>query len=137
VTSGEDALSLKKLLKDAQELDPLCRRLASRLHGRAQYGASLALAPGSLPYRYSVDGDGLLRYVDRVLVPAQEALRHQLLETYHDCGTVGHWGRDKTLDLLQRRYTWSGIAEDVREYVATCPVCQGKAMYWHKPYGQL
>ena len=90
MTSGKDALSLKKLLKDAQELDPLYKRLASRLHSRTQYGASLALAPGSLPHRYSVDRDGLLRYVNRVLMPAQEALRHQLLKTYHDYGTIGH-----------------------------------------------
>ena len=70
MTSGKDALSLKKLLKDAQELDPLYRRLASQLYGRTQYGASLALALGSLPYRYSIDRDGLLRYVNRILVPA-------------------------------------------------------------------
>jgi transposase InsO family protein len=137
VISGEDALSLKKLLKDAQELDPLCRRLASQLRDRAQYDASLALLAGPRPQQYSVDEDGLLRCEERVLVPAQEALRHQLLETYHDCGSAGHWGRDKTLDLLRRRYTWSGITDDVREYVATCPVCQGKAVHRHKPYGQL
>src|SRR5438045_3417297 len=43
----------------------------------------------------------------------------------------------KTLDLIQRWFTWTGIAEDVTEYVATCPVCQGKAVHCHKPYGQL
>jgi len=29
------------------------------------------------------------------------------------------------------------MTEDVREYVATCPVCEGKAIHRHKPYGQL
>ena len=29
------------------------------------------------------------------------------------------------------------MSEDVREYVATCPVCQGKAVHRHKPYRQL
>ena len=98
---------------------------------------SLALVPGSLPQHYSVDDVGLLRYVDCVVVPQQESLRGQLLELYHDCPSGGHWGRDKTLDLIRRRFTWKGITEDVAEYVATCPVCQGKAVHRHKPYGQL
>ena len=29
------------------------------------------------------------------------------------------------------------MVDDVREYIATCPVCQGKAIHRHKPYGQL
>jgi transposase InsO family protein len=125
------------LIRDAQELDPRCRRIISRLRGRAQYGPSLALVPQSLLQHYSVAEDNLLKCVDRILVPEQESIRSQLLETYHDCPTGGHWGRDKTLDLIRRRFTWPGIAEDVREYVATCPVCQGKAVHRHKQYGQL
>ena len=27
--------------------------------------------------------------------------------------------------------------EDIWEYITTCPVCQGKAVHWHKSYGQL
>lgn len=135
--SFEGSVSLLNMIKNAQELDPQCRRIKSRLHVRTQQSPSLALVPGSLPQFYSVDEGGLLRYVDRVLIPAQEALRHQLLEVYHDCPSGGHWGRDKTLELIRRRFTWSGIAEDVREYVATCPVCQGKAIHRHRPYGEL
>jgi transposase InsO family protein len=74
---------------------------------------------------------------DRVFVPQQEAIRNQLLELYHDCPSGGHWGRDKTLELIQRHFTWNGIVDDVRAYVATCPVCQGKAIHRHRPYGQL
>ena len=56
---------------------------------------------------------------------------------YHDCPSGGYWGRDKTLDLIRRRFTWPGIAEDVREYAATCPACQGKAIHRHKSYGKI
>ena len=75
--------------------------------------------------------------IDRVLVPKQESLRAQILETHHDCPSGGHFGYDKTLNLIQRHFTWRGIANDVREYIATCPICQGKAYHRHKPYGQL
>jgi hypothetical protein len=129
--------SFVQLIKDAQELDPQCRRIIGRLRGRTQQSRSLALVPQSLLQLYSVDEDSLLRYACRVLVPAQESIRSSLLELYHDCPSGGHWGRDKTLDLTRRRFTWPGIAEDVRAYVATCPVCQGKAVHRHKPYGQL
>src|SRR5438034_7317645 len=29
------------------------------------------------------------------------------------------------------------MAEDVREYITTCPICQGKAVHHHKPYREL
>ena len=137
VLQSPRAKTIFDLIRDAQELDPQCRRIISRLRGRAQYGPSLALVPQSLLQHYTVAEDNLLKYVDRVLVPAQESIRSQILETYHDCPSGGHWGRDKTLDLIRRRFTWPGITEDVREYVATCPICQGKAVHRHKPYGQL
>jgi hypothetical protein len=131
------SMSIVELIRDAQELDPQCRRMIGRLHDRARYGPSLALVPQSLLQHYSVVEGGPLLYAGRILVPKQESIRDQLLQTYHDCPTGGHWGRDKTLELIRRRFTWPGIAEDVRQYVATCPVCQGKAIHRHKPYGQL
>ena len=131
-----EAFSIVELVRNAQELDPQCRRLRLQLRDRKQFGPPLALVPW-LAQHYSVDGDDLLRYVDRILVPEQESLRAQILETYHDCPSGGHFGYDKTLDLIQRHFTWRGIANDVREYIATCPICQGKAYHRHKPYGKL
>ena len=130
VLEGEKKSSILELIKNAQELDPQCRRTASQLRGRTQQGSLLAL-------RYHVAEDDLLLCDDRVYVPHQEALRDQLLQIYHDCPSGGHWGRDKTLERIRRHFTWDGIAEDVRTYVATCPACQGKAIHRHRPYGQL
>ena len=59
------------------------------------------------------------------------------METYHNYPAGGHWGRDKTLDLIRRQFHWDGMTTDVAEYIATCPVCQSKAMLRRKPYGQL
>jgi transposase InsO family protein len=131
------ARSLVQMIRNAQEFDPQCRRIISQLRGHSQYGPSLALVPQGMLQHYSVDEDRLLRHDRRVLVPAQEALKAQLLEIYHDSPSGGHFGRDKTLERIRRQFTWPGITEDVREYVATCPVCQGKAVHRHKPYGQL
>src|SRR5438045_404726 len=138
VVSQQGPRALVELLKNTQELDPQCRQMRCQLHICMQcQDPSQALVPWSLPQHYTVDDDGLLHYIDRVLVPAQESLCSQLLELYHDCPSGGHWGRDKTLDLIQRQFTWTRIAEDITKYVATCPVCQGKAVSCHKLYGQL
>ena len=37
---------------------------------------------------------------------------------------AGHFGMDRTLELIQRRWHWKGIQRDVREYVQTCATCQ-------------
>src|SRR5436190_131923 len=134
LTMSKEKSSILDLIRNAQELDPQCRRISSQLRDLSLEDPSLALAPQRLQ-RYSEDG--LIRDVGRVLVPPQEAIRNQLLEVYHDCPSGGHWGRDKTLELIQRHFTWDGITDDVRAYVATCPICQGKAIHRHKPYGKL
>ncbi len=36
----------------------------------------------------------------------------------------GHFGRDKTLTLLQHKYFWHGMGKDVAKHVQRCLVCQ-------------
>ena len=78
---------------------------------------------------FDVSREGLLLRDKRVCVPAQEAVRHEILYLFHDCPSAGHWGVQKTLDLVQRHYTWPGIAKDIREYVEACAECQAKAIH--------
>src|SRR2546421_8980630 len=86
---------------------------------------------------FLVDKDGILRNGGRVFVPRQRALIDELLRVYHDDQFSGHWGVEKTLELIQRKFYWIGITKDVREYIQICPVCQRKAISHHKPYGSL
>jgi Integrase zinc binding domain len=51
--------------------------------------------------------------------------------------TVLHFGREKTIELVQRQFTWKDIRREVAEYVRSCPVCQSKAVHRHHPYGEL
>jgi hypothetical protein len=74
---------------------------------------------------------------DKVCVPQQRSLINELMSIYHDCPQAGHWGMMKTLELLQRKFKWTGMRADVDEYVRTCPTCQGLAARRHKPYGSL
>jgi Integrase zinc binding domain len=75
------------------------------------------LQPQSLLQLYNIDVKDLLRHVNCVLVPVQEALRSQLLEIYHDYLSGGYWGQDKILNLIQRSFTWPEIVKDISEYI--------------------
>ena len=121
--------SVLQLIRDIQKLNSQCRWIINQLHIYIQCGILLALVPQSLLQHYSVDRKDLLRYIDCVLVSAQESIHAQLLEIYHDCPSGDHWKQDKTLDLIHWRFTWPGITENVHEYVATCSVCQGKVIH--------
>ena len=81
--------------------------------------------------------EGLLYYKERVVVPSQKSLIQELLYLYHDDQFSGHWGIDKTKELLERKFYWPSLATDVREYVLSCQTCQNIAIPRHKPYSKL
>jgi len=70
-------------------------------------------------------------------VPPDEAICSQLLQTFHNCPSGGHWRRNKTLKLICHHFIWNGIADDIQTYITTCPVCQSKAIHHHQPYSKL
>ena len=75
---------------------------------------------------------GILFDDTRMLVPADAELRTSILAACHDDTTGAHFGRDKTLEAVRRRFTWPGMATDVERYVASCDACQR-----NKPSQQL
>ena len=81
--------------------------------------------------------NGLLCRDKQIVVLQQRALIDELLHVHHDDELAGHWGRDKTLELIRRNFYWKTMLTDVAEYVATCPVCQSIDTPRHKPYGSL
>lgn len=115
---------LDKILK-LQCDDPLCLRLKGELSANSGRDG------------YSINRKGLLFYKGKVVIPVQKSLIHELLYLYHDDQFSGHWGIEKTKELLERKFYWRGLAKDVREYVSTCQICQNIAIPRHKPYGML
>jgi hypothetical protein len=134
--------SLCGLIRQAQELDPVCKQARRKLE--LPPGCTVTPLPprangvaARAEWSLMAAEPGLLCRAGLVYIPPQESVRAELLRLFHDCPSAGHWGAQKTLDLLQRHFDWDGINGDVREYVATCPQCQGKAVHRHKPYGKL
>ena len=68
--------------------------------------------------------DGIIYYSgDIIEVPNIPKFKTILLEESHDHLLAGHFGRDKTLDLLRRKWFWKGMAKDVEAYIQSCDRC--------------
>ena len=80
--------------------------------------------------------------VDRVLhhqglpyVP--EIIRSEVISRHHDDPLAGHFGIDKTRELVGRKYYWPSLRRDVESYVRGYDVCLALKAVRHKPYGDL
>ena len=65
--------------------------------------------------------DGLLWHENRIFVP--EDLRVSVLSLCHDHELAGHFGVQKTSELLQRTFWWPQLVKDCRSYVESCTTC--------------
>jgi hypothetical protein len=59
----------------------------------------------------------------KIYVPEDQALRLDILKLHHDTPIAGHSGREKTLELVQRSYTWPGMSTSIKEYTNRCERC--------------
>ena len=100
--------------------DPFCARLMRDL----REGTAAEVSKSCFELR---DNLLLRRHEDgtvRVVVPDVPKLRVFLLGQLHDCITAGHPGRERTYSRVQRTCFWPRMYQDVRQFVASCDVCQ-------------
>lgn len=60
----------------------------------------------------------------RLVIPSDSQFISLILKEFHDSKTGGQSGVMKTLNRIQRSFTWKGIQNQVQDYVASCNVCQ-------------
>ena len=77
--------------------------------------SKLKLRNGIL-YRHIDNSQRLDRNSMHLCLP--QPYRKEAFEGYHD--NVGHFGIDRTLDLLRDRFYWPHMMEEAKEYVSTC-----------------
>ena len=66
-----------------------------------------------------------------------KAIRIELISQDHNDPLEGHFGIDKTKELIGRKYYWSTLRKDVEAYVKACDDCLDLKAVRHKPYGNL
>ena len=77
-------------------------------------------------YRRYIVLDNVLYYVTsneelRIVVPS--AIQSKIIEETHAGSSGSHIGRDRTFDMLRRRYFWKGLSRQVYDYVSKCDKC--------------
>ena len=80
--------------------------------------------------------DGLLYYQGLLYVP-EGPCRLQVLQSRHDFPAAGHFGFNKTMELISRDFWWPQMWKSVKEYVTTCDICSRSKIPRHRPYGLL
>ena len=115
-------------IRNAAEKDPL-------------YQKTKALA-GSLAGDQKPMDDGLISSEDGVLyrkgrhrVPRD--MVPSVLRSEHDSKIAGHFGQDKTIELVRRNFWWPKMGEAIIDYIRLCPDCQRDKSRRHKQYGLL
>lgn len=122
------AKPLIEILLKAQKEDTELQRRASvdsKGNSRRKSGA------------YTCTTSGLILYNNRAVVPQEPSLRQELLRLYHDDPLAGHFGIERTVNLLQRNFYWRGMRAEVQDYIGSCGTCQGVVARRHRPYGSL
>ena len=96
---------------------------------------------GSPSPGFSLSSSGLLLLHRRVYVPdyrpEQGNLRTRVLQEKHNHLTAGHFGFNKTLELIRRDYTWPLVRTDCKNFVSQCVLCARNKPSRHRPYGLL
>ena len=67
--------------------------------------------------------DGYLFKGKQLCIP-MSSMRENIIRELHSSGLAGHFGKDKTLALVEDKYYWPKIKRDVTRYVARCRICQ-------------
>ena len=70
-------------------------------------------------------------------VPDDQALCLDIIKLHHDTPIAGHPDREKTLELVQRSYIWSGMSTFIKEYTNQCERCAQMKLSNLAPPGKL
>ena len=70
----------------------------------------------ALPKHWDME-DGLLYYKDRLFIPANEDLLTEIAKGCHDSKVAGHFGQEKTIELVTRNFYWEKLRDWINDYV--------------------
>jgi hypothetical protein len=87
-------------------------------------------------YQHPEDGLWRTRRDDRLIIPTT-SLRRQVMEACHDSVFSGHFGKTRTLNLVERLFYWPKMARHVEDFCRGCVQCQQVKSTNHSKYGGL
>lgn len=81
--------------------------------------------------------NGALMFRDRICVPQDDELRNKILSEAHNTLYTAHPGSVKMYQDVKKSYWWSGMKNDIADYVARCLTCQQVKAEHQRPSGLL
>lgn len=108
---------LKSELASRQDLEPLINKVRD----------GEALGPWELR-------DDVMWYYNKLFIPAESLLVATIVSFVHNSC---HEGYQKTLFRISRDFCWEGMRAHIRDFVATCLICQRNKVEHLKPAGML
>ncbi len=81
------------------------------------------------------DIEQVLHYQGLPYVP--KIICSELINRHYDDTLAGHFGIEKTRELIARKYYWPTLRRDVEAYVKGCDICLASKAVRHKPYRDL
>jgi len=81
--------------------------------------------------------DGLLYYKNRLYISNDEGLQTTVAKGCHYSQVAGHFGQEKTLEIVSRDFYWKGLTAWINDYVQSCDECQHNKSPRHARYGLL
>ena len=78
---------------------------------------STSTTPSTCSNKWTTSDEGLLLLNDRIYVPDVPELRLSVLKYKHDHLLSGHFGQNKTLELIRREYVWPKMRDFIKDYV--------------------
>lgn len=81
--------------------------------------------------------DDLLFLDKRLVIPNHDPLKAEILNACHDAPLAGHFGVQRTIELVSRKYWWPGMTTHIKAYIAGCEPCQRAKTSRTKPAGTL
>ena len=100
---------------------------------QAQKDRPLEISTWQQPHGLLRSPSGLWTCQGHIVIVANDALRRELVATYHNHVTAGHPGISKTLFAIEQEYWWPNMKQFITQYVKGCPKCQETKSNTMKP----
>jgi RNase H-like domain found in reverse transcriptase/Integrase zinc binding domain len=68
----------------------------------------------------------------QLVIPPDQGLKRELMNTWHEGSINGHPGRDETIRRINREYFWPGARGWITEYIKGCATCQQNKNLTHR-----
>jgi hypothetical protein len=68
----------------------------------------------------------------RLIIPPDQGLKREIMNTWHEGPLNGHLGRDETIRRINKEYFWPGARSWIMEYIKGCTTCQQNKNLTHR-----